>query len=227
MKLLGIESSCEHVTVAACDGERFEQRVVEGGQSPSETLIPTALALLATLGLRLDMLDAIVLGVGPGAFTGLRVGCSVAQGFALSADLTVLPICSLEAIALAQPHERILVATDARMGETYHAAYVREGDALRLLRAPDCQPPEQVTTPEGDWWGAGSAFRAYADRLLPGADNVLGREGDALPEAGALLTLAQRRGLADALDVTRVAPLYVRDKVALTTAERLARGGRA
>jgi len=227
MKLLGIESSCEHVTVAACNGDRLEQRVVEGGKTPSDTLIPTALALLETLGLSLPQLDAIVLGVGPGAFTSLRLGCSVAQGFALSSDRPILPICSLEAIAAAQAHARIFVATDARMGETYHAAYLRDGDDVRVVTPPACHPPEQVSLPEGEWWGVGSAFRAYGDRLLVGTTQVLGRDGDALPEAGALLKLALCRGLGDAQDAARVAPLYVRDKVALTTAERLARGGRA
>lgn len=229
MKLLGIESSCEHVTVAACNGDRLEQRVVEGGKTPSDTLIPTALALLEMLGLSLPHLDAIVLGVGPGAFTSLRLGCSVAQGFALSSDVPILPVCSLDAIAAAQAHAhaRILVATDARMGETYHAAYLRDGDDVRVVVPPACHPPEQVSLPEGEWWGVGSAFRAHGDRLLVGVTNVQGRDGDALPEAGALLRLALCRGLGEAQDAARVAPLYVRDKVALTTVERLARGGRA
>jgi tRNA threonylcarbamoyladenosine biosynthesis protein TsaB len=227
MKILGIESSCERVSVAACDGDRIEQRIVAGGKTPSETLIPDTLALLAGMGLTLRGLDAIVLGVGPGAFTGLRLGCSVAQGFALAARRPVLPICSLEAIAAAQDHPQVLVATDARMGETYHAAYRREGDSLQVVRPPACDPPEQVVAPEGAWWGVGSAFSAYGERLLAGVDAVSGRVGEAWPEAAALLRLARQRGLGAAVDAARVAPLYVRDKVALTTAERLARGGKA
>lgn len=227
MKLLGIESSCEHVTVAACNGDRLEQRVVEGGKTPSDNLIPTALALLESLGLGLPQLDAIVLGVGPGAFTSLRLGCSVAQGFALSADLPILPVCSLDAIAAAQGYDHVIVATDARMGETYHAVYERDGDDVRAVVPPACHPPEQVNVPVGQWWGVGTAFQAYADRLLVGVPAVLGRDGTAMPEAAMLLALARCRGLGGALDAARVAPLYVRDKVALTTAERLARGGRA
>jgi len=227
MKLLGIESSCEHVTVAACDGDRLQKYVLEGSKTPADRLIPAALALLESFGLSLPQLDAIVLGVGPGAFTSLRLGCSVAQGFALSADLPILPVCSLDAIAAAQDREHVLVATDARMGETYHAAYERDGKDVRVVVPPACHPPEQVEVPAGEWWGVGSAFNAYPDRLLVGVSSVLGRDGSALPDAATLLTLARIRGLAGAIDAARVAPLYVRDKVALTTAERLARGGRA
>ncbi len=227
MKLLGIESSCEVVTVALCDGNRREARVVGGGATPSETLIPVIFELLTEAGLELSRLDALVLGVGPGAFTGLRLGCSVAQGLALSADLGILPVCSLDAIALAQAHPRVLVATDARMGETYHACYERRGDDVHPLTPVACLPPEQVQLPAGQWWGAGSAFRAYGDRLLVGHPDLAGRVGDVVPRADALLRLAQVRGLAGALDAAQVAPLYVRDKVALTTAERLARGGKA
>ncbi|QID17526.1 tRNA (adenosine(37)-N6)-threonylcarbamoyltransferase complex dimerization subunit type 1 TsaB [Nitrogeniibacter mangrovi] len=227
MKLLGIETSCEIVTVAVATGEQLAQRRLDGTRTPSETLVPTALALLAEHGLSLSALDAIVLGVGPGAFTGLRLGCSVAQGFALTADLPVLPVCSLDAIAAAQPHPMVFVATDARMGETYHAAYRREGDDVLAVTAPACLPPELVALPEGAWWGAGSAFRACADRLLVNETRLLGCDAEAVPEASALLRLAQLRGLEAACDVTRIGPLYVRDKVALTTAERLARGGKA
>ena len=227
MKLLGIESSCEVVTVAVCDGERLEVRAVDGGATPSETLIPVIFDLLTTVGLELSGLDALVLGVGPGAFTGLRLGCSVAQGLALAADLRILPVCSLDAIALDQARPRVLVATDARMGETYHACYARHGDDVQPLAPPACVPPEQVSTPPGQWWGAGSAFRAHADRLLVDCADVAGRIGDAVPRADALLRLARVRGLDGALDAAQVAPLYVRDKVALTTTERLARGGKA
>jgi len=228
MKLLGIESSCEVVSVALSVGGRIEQRPVHGGKTASETLIPTVMSLLDEMGVGLRELDAIVLGAGPGAFTGLRLGCSVAQGFSLSADVPILPICSLAAIALDQARSHVFVATDARMGETYHAAYVCDGAVVTPVLAPACLPPESVVLPAGGpWWGAGSGFAAYADRLMLDQAQLEGVDTNAVPQASALLRLALARGLGDAVDAAHAAPLYVRDKVALTTTERLARGGKA
>jgi len=228
MKLLGIESSCETVSVALLLDGCIEQRPVHGGKTASETLIPTVMALLADAGVGLGGLDGIVLGAGPGAFTGLRLGCSVAQGFSLSADVPILPVCSLDAIALDQARSNVFVATDARMGECYVAAYACHGDAVSVIAEPSCSPPEMLALPEaGQWWGAGSAFAAYADRLALDTGRLDGIDADALPQASALLRLAMVRGLCEAVDAAHAGPLYVRDKVALTTAERLARGGKA
>lgn len=228
MKLLGIESSCETVTVALSLDGCIEQRPVHGGKTASETLIPTVMALLAEFGVGLGALDGIVLGAGPGAFTGLRLGCSVAQGFSLSADVPILPVCSLDAIALDQARPRVFVATDARMGECYAAAYQCDGDAVSVIAAPSCVPPEMLALPAtGHWWCTGSAFAAYADRLALDTGRLDGIDVNALPQASALLRLATVRGLSEAVDAAHAGPLYVRDKVALTTAERLARGGKA
>ncbi|WP_227814870.1 tRNA (adenosine(37)-N6)-threonylcarbamoyltransferase complex dimerization subunit type 1 TsaB [Nitrogeniibacter aestuarii] len=228
MKLLGIESSCEVVSVALSLDGNIEQRPVHGGKNASETLIPTIMRLLADMDVSLAALDGIVLGAGPGAFTGLRLGCSVAQGFSLSANLPILPVCSLEAIALDQARPRVLVVTDARMGETYHAAYICDGESVATSVAPACVPPESVALPDsGTWWVAGSALGAYPDRLSLESARVDGVDANALPQASALVRLAMARGLSQAVDAVHAAPLYVRDKVALTTAERLARGGKA
>ena len=227
MKLLGIETSCEAVSIALWRDGEVVQRPVGSGRAPSETLIPELMQLLSAHGLTLASLDAIALGVGPGMFTGLRVGCSVAQGLALAADLGVIPVCSLALIAAAQDAEHVLVATDARMGEVYCAAYRREGAAPVAVVAPTCTPPEDVVLPAGEWFGAGNAFAAYAPRLLVDAPGLTGCDAAAVPRADALVRLAAASGRATALDPARVAPLYVRDKVAQTVAERLAQGGKA
>lgn len=229
MKLLGIESSCERVSVAVlCDGQ-IHQQWVEGGNTPSARLIPTALELLAAHGLTMGALDAIALGVGPGAFTGLRLGCSVAQGFALAADLGIVPVGSLAAIAAAQSAPRVLVASDARMGEAYVAAFVRGADGYVALSAPVCLPPESVVLPpEGVWLGVGTAFGSYAGRLLAGEPRLTPGDATAVPGAGEVVRLAAASlAHTPACDPATVGPTYVRDKVAQTVAERLAQGGKA
>lgn len=229
MKLLGIESSCERVSVAVLIDDQIHQRWVEGGATPSDQLIPAALDLLAEHGVAMASLDAIALGVGPGAFTSLRLGCSVAQGFALAAGLGIVPVCSLDVIAAAQTAERVLVATDARMGETYFAAYERGEAGYTAVTEPACSPPEAVMLPEqGSWVGVGSAFASYADKLLPGETRLTLTDPSAVPEAGVLVRLAaQSLAQTPAMDAAMVGPRYVRDKVAQTIAERLAQGGKA
>lgn len=230
MKILSIETSCEHASVALLlDGETVE-RTLEGHSNHSERLLPTLKSLLADAGVALGALDAVAFGAGPGAFTGLRLACGVAQGLAMGADLGVAPVCSLEALALQGRGDAIYVATDARMGEVYSAAY-RLSDGLPVVAAPPtCCPPEMLALPAvGQWTGIGSAFAVYGDRIPPEVLDRLGpQQRDAVPRAADVARLAVRLVEGGALVAAEIAaPLYVRDKVALTTAERLARGGRA
>lgn len=227
MKILGIESSSEAVGVALWLDGAVDECPVGGDTTPSARLIPTIVTLLATHGLRLGDIDALALGVGPGAFTSLRLGCSVAQGLALASGRKIIPVCSLEVIAAARRHARVLVAADARMGEVYLARYDTTPELPVAITPPTCQPPEFVTLDEGQWIGLGSGFASYPDRLLPDAQRLIERLGDVRPRAGELVRLAALRGACAALDAEQVGPLYVRDKVALTVSERVARGGRA
>jgi len=230
MKILSIETSCEHASVALLiDGEVVE-RTLEGHTNHSERLLPTLRTLLAEAGIALNALDAVAFGAGPGAFTGLRLACGVTQGLAMGAGLGVAPVCSLEALALQGTGESIYVATDARMGEVYAAAYrLQDGYPLEIA-SPTCSPPDLLTLPRaGQWFAIGSALRAYAGRIPASVlDRLSGRNADAVPRAGDVARLAARLvRQGNLLPPEQAAPLYVRDKVALTTAERLARGGRA
>src|ERR1700754_2194863 len=126
--LLAFDTATEHMSIAlAARGEVFAFEAAGGAQA-SATLIPAILALLAKAGVTLRELDAIAFGRGPGAFTGLRTACSVAQGLAFGAGKPVLPIDTLLAVAedarAGDPAaQRIWVAMDARMNEVYAAQY--------------------------------------------------------------------------------------------------------
>ena len=196
-----------------------------GGAQASATLIPAILALLAQAQLRLQDLVAIAFGRGPGAFTGLRTACSVAQGLAFGAGLPVLPIDSLCAVAedarAGHSAQEIWAAMDARMGEIYAACYAFDGADWRALVAPALMTPAALNA---HWKAsppravAGSALHVFAGQLDCGAAVV---SPLALPRARAMLPLAQRLWQAGgALDAAQALPLYVRDKVAQTTAER-------
>ena len=234
LNLLAFDTSTDHLSVAVqrgADGARFAHTGAGGAQS-SATLIPTVQALLAQAGLQLRDLHAIVFGRGPGSFTGLRTACSVAQGLAWGAGVPVLPVDTLLAVAEAARQSlgtapaalRVLALLDARMGEVYAAGYAwAPATGWQTLADAAVLPPEAVAVPPPSTLLAGNAAAVYADRL-PAAVLALPR-ADVLPTADALLNLAPALLAAGrAVPADQALPLYIRDKVAQTTAERAAAG---
>ena len=227
MKILALETSTESGSCALLVNDSVDERICPPGRSHSETLLPLVRELMAENGLAFTQLDAIAFGVGPGAFTGLRVACGVTQGLALAADLPVVPVCGLEAMAAAVDESRVLSLLDARMGEVYAAAYVSGVAGYELQGEIRVGAPETLELPTGsDWVACGNAPSAYpvlAERLQ--AAGITVRPG-ILPQAVQVARLAAQRPEA-AIDAALAAPLYVRDKVAKTIRERLSEGGKA
>ena len=233
LKFLAFDTSTDVLSVALSDGAQTWVYEGAGGAQASAQLIPSVLDLLAQAGWALPELDAIVFGRGPGSFTGLRTACAVAQGLAFGADVPVLPVDTLLAVAeqarVSRPHPHdtplcVLALLDARMDEVYSAAYHWQGAALgwQAVQALQVGKPETVVLTASapasgvDWLCAGNAFKAYGERLPLAMPHV-----DALPTAQALLRLAPALFQAgQAVPAEQAMPLYVRDKVAHTTAER-------
>lgn len=236
MKILAIETSCEYASVAVWDGAELCERSVRGQTNHSEQLLNEIRGLLGEAGWQISQLDCVAFGAGPGAFTGLRLACGVAQGLAMPHGLAVAPVYSLAALAQSlqsSDAQDVLVATDARMGEVYTAAYRIAADqpVPFELSEPACIRPQQLALPEGfsAGVGIGSAFRVYRDELpVETVSQLLHCHVEAVPQARWVAQLAaamHARG--DSVAAELAAPLYVRNKVALTTAEReaLARCG--
>lgn len=199
------------------------------GQSHSATLLPLVRQLLAEAGLHLTDLDAIAFGVGPGAFTGLRVACGIAQGLAVASERPVIAVGTLAAMAWNSGAATVTTWLDARMNEVYAASFARRGDDLVQEGEISVRPVEQVVLPEvADTLVCGNALRAYPALAARAAAAGLRQQPEIMPTARACAALAARaasRG--EFLDPAQAAPLYVRDKVAQTVAERLAQGGKA
>ncbi|MBK6630456.1 MAG: tRNA (adenosine(37)-N6)-threonylcarbamoyltransferase complex dimerization subunit type 1 TsaB [Betaproteobacteria bacterium] len=230
MKLLALESSSDLYTAALFLDGRIVEKESGRGISHSEIALPLVQALLDEQKTALADLDGIAYGAGPGAFTGLRLACSVAQGLAIGTGLPVLGIGSLEALALGAGDGLVYACTDARMSEVYCAAYLVSGDSLETIIAPVVCAPGEVPVPPGqDWLGCGSGFAAYADVLAVRLGRAMrGVDPDARPRAANLLRLAAPRVVrGEGIDAALAAPMYVRDKVAMTTRERIALGGKA
>jgi tRNA threonylcarbamoyladenosine biosynthesis protein TsaB len=219
MRVLALETSTHRLSVALWDDGRLTERAAELPNGSSEWLLPAVRDLLDEAGFTLPALDGIAFGAGPGSFTGLRLAAGCAQGLAFGLGLPVVGINSLEALALASGEHKAFACLDARMHEVYVAAYDHGVEVL----APMVCPPEQVPLPEGDGWvGCGDGFASCPARL-PAFPRM---RSELRPTAAAVAQLAAPRfARGEGVDAARAAPLYIRDKVALTTAERLARGG--
>ncbi len=223
MRLLALDTSTEFLSLALQDGEQLYLHHAHAGQSHSQTILPTIRGLLNEAGLDIHDLNGVVFGAGPGSFTGLRIGCGVAQGLAFGASLPVIGIGTLLAMAEASGHSRVVACLDARMGEVYHAAYIKHETGWQEVLPPTVCKPELVTMVEGaDWHGVGNAWGVYGDVLqaLHG-ERLVGVMPDLYPEASAMLNLAApvlAAGLGQPAE--EAAPVYVRNRVALKTQER-------
>jgi len=231
MKLLAFETATEACSVAVWIDGAVHEHFEIAPRRHAELALPWAEQLLAEAGIAKSQLDAIAVGRGPGAFTGVRLAIAIAQGIALALDRPVVPVSTLAALAAitSSPGGRpihVLAAIDARMGEVYSAAFLRDGDDVIALSKETVARPENVVLADGagEWCGVGTGFSAGEGVLRQRLQSRLASvDATALPHAAdvaRLAALAFARG--EALSPERVEPAYLRDNVALTLVEQRA-----
>ena len=185
----------------------------------SELLLPMMEAVLAESGLILNQLDALAFARGPGSFTGLRISAGVVQGVALGADLPVVPVSSLAALAQGawRQHktQEVLAAFDARMHEVYWGAYrCDEQNLMRPAASDALDSPNEVVPPEGAWSGVGSGWEPYRKQLEEQVRPVsVYPESRVSAEDVAVLAVAGYQS-GEMVDAAQAVPVYLRDKVA-------------
>ncbi len=221
--ILAIETSSETASCALLHDATLLSRESSGVRTHSQAILPMVQELLAEAGVTLAECDAIAFGAGPGSFTGVRTACGIAQGLAYGAGLPVVSLVTLDAMALACRQQTgatdILAVLDARMGEVYWAQYhggqVVAGPAL-------CAPAELVPlAADGPLTACGNGFSAYPDAFagLPCAHGAL---AEIMPHARQVAQLAAAAFAAGAgMPAAQAQPLYLRNKIAYTSAERL------
>ena len=219
LKLLAIDTSTEACSAAlGIDGEvRFRYEFAP--RRHAELILPMVDQLLAEAQLQLGQLDALAFGRGPGAFTGVRIATGVIQGLALAADLAVVPVSTLAALAqgAASDASRIISAIDARMGEIYWGCYLVSADGMvDPVGSEQISAPDTLTAPEGDvWYGVGSGWHSYHETLCQrlGAHQI-GYDGERYPHARDIIPLATREyGLGKSVAAEAALPVYLRNKV--------------
>jgi tRNA threonylcarbamoyladenosine biosynthesis protein TsaB len=223
-KILSIETSSELASAALLSDQQIIQRQTHGVMNHSQAILPMVQSVLEEAGMSLSECDAIAFGSGPGSFTGVRTACGVVQGLAFGADLPVIPVVTLLALAEASRIQygaiHVLAALDARMGEVYGAQYCFEEAEQRwvtVFKPTLCAPAMLIPKGMDELHLIGNGFAAYSDQFS--FSTKLAQA--AVPEAFAIARLASIEFLAGRVHRAEQAqPLYLRNKIALTTEER-------
>lgn len=230
MKILAISTSTEYCSAALLSGTQILERELPPERTAGERILELADMLLAEAGMALTGLDAIAFGRGPGAFTGVRLAASVTQGLAAAANLPVVPVSDLRAVAqqafMTWPAlERVLVCQDARMQEVYWGWFTVTAAIAVPLSAEGVNAPAAVRSLCKDCFspragGAGSGYGAYPELL----DLFEGHAEQVWPQmhprAREIAQLAAHLGLGAAVAASEAQPVYVRDQVAVIPGTR-------
>jgi tRNA threonylcarbamoyladenosine biosynthesis protein TsaB len=220
MKILAIETASDACSVALTNGTDLDERYSLEPRRHTRLILPMIDEILAAHQLSVTQLDAVAFGRGPGAFTGVRVAASVAQGIAFGADLPAIPVSTLAALAQQGCREsgrsHYLVAVDARINEVYWASYHIEAGLAVLNGAEQVLGPDAVPLPdESGWCGIGTGWAVYREALLKRLSvHVDDTMADALPRACDVAFLAMDRFRAgDTVSAEDILPVYLRDRV--------------
>jgi len=219
--VLSIDTATEACSAALMIAGEITERYEIAPRRHAELILPMIDALLAEAGIALDRIDVLGFGRGPGAFTGVRIAAGVAQGIAFGAELPVVPVSTLAALAQGAwrtgAHAQVLAAIDARMREVYWGVYQADEAGLMRPHGAECvSSPSEVPLPhEGKWFGVGTGWEAYGDTLRAHLDGcVTGSDGRCWPRARDVAVLAAagyRAG--EAVTADEALPVYLRDRV--------------
>ncbi|MGR5060121.1 tRNA (adenosine(37)-N6)-threonylcarbamoyltransferase complex dimerization subunit type 1 TsaB [Vibrio rotiferianus] len=221
-KILAIDTATENCSVALLVGDKVISRSEVAPRDHTKKVLPMVDELLKEAGLTLQELDALAFGRGPGSFTGVRIGIGIAQGLAFGADLPMIGVSTLAAMAQGSYRRHgatdVAVAIDARMSEVYWARYTRQENGEWVGVDAECVIPparlaEEVQADDNTWTTAGTGWDAYQDELGQLRLNLTA--GEVLyPDSQDIVILAKQeleRG--NTVPVEESSPVYLRDNV--------------
>ncbi len=210
--LVALETSASSASVAVRSGERELEVALETGRAHASDLLPALDRILRELGAAPREIGAVLVGTGPGSYTGLRVGIATALGLARGSGAALRGVPSGETLSFGElaPGEEATVLLDARSGEVYFAHYRRTEDEVLVLRAPCVLRPAEVLAalpPSGLIFGDASA----ADAAGFAAAEKARLRTSAVPRARTLLALGSSRlERLGSQAPSQIAPLYLR-----------------
>ena len=221
MKLLAIETATEACSAALMVDNEISQQYVVAPREHASRILGMIDELMAEAGLLPGQLDAMAFGRGPGSFIGVRIAASVTQGIAFAADLPVVPVSTLAAIAQGSHFDHLLVAIDARMKEIYWGQFTRDPETKIVVSCGDEQllTPEQVSPPDKSdmgWVGVGTGWQTYSESLMARLPFVTQIDEPPFPTAAAVAKLAHwhLQSGTGVVQAGAALPVYLRDQVA-------------
>lgn len=225
LKILAVDTATEACSAALLVGDTLFSRWEEAPRDHTRKILPMVQAVLDDAGITLGELDAIAFGRGPGSFTGVRIGVSVAQGLAFGVGVPLIGISTLAAMAQGahrlEGAERVLTAIDARMGEVYFGQYELKDGRMQLVGDEVVSDPVTLVADRtlahckltGSWSRVGTGFETYGEALADLAAELAVSQVR-FPAAVDMLPLARAAWLAgEAVPVEQATPVYLRDKV--------------
>ncbi len=220
LKVLAIETATEACSAALLINDAVSERYQVVPRQQSELILPMVDDLMSEAGLSANQLDGIAFGRGPGAFTGVRLASAVTQGIAFAADLPVMPVSTLAAMAenIFQNYntDRVFTAIDARMKEIYWAVFARDQDNVNTIQAEVVVAPESVEYRDHSCGiGVGSGWRSYSDILSEKVESrLVGIQPEIFPRASSIVRLGAKMLQNDgAVKANQAIPLYLRNNV--------------
>ena len=219
MKLLAIETSTEACSAAISINDACAYRYELAPRKHSKLILPMIDSLLSEANIKINALDCICFSHGPGAFTGVRIGISVAQGLAYPHDIPVIGVSSLKTLAqqFSKENDHIATAIDARMNEIYWGLYKKndEGVMEEITKEKVCAPEDILSPSKNNWMCIGTGWNKYHEKIKSKfTANITTIKADALPEARGVLELAKnsyQKGKFISAD--KISPVYLRDNV--------------
>lgn len=221
--ILAIDTATAACSVAIFIDNTLLERFVVAPKQHANLILPLIAELLAEAQISLKQLDFLAFGAGPGSFTGIRIAASVMQGLAYAADLPVVPVSTLAALAQGVYRQfnatNIVAALDARINQVYWGVYKVNQQSLVDSVLPDqLSDPDQVYLPSNNqqlWVGAGSGWQEYQTILTARLkDNIKQIYPGADPAARDIISLARREFLEGrSCSAAQVLPIYLRNKV--------------
>ncbi|WLQ11500.1 tRNA (adenosine(37)-N6)-threonylcarbamoyltransferase complex dimerization subunit type 1 TsaB [Hahella aquimaris] len=222
-KILALDTSSDACSVALWNDGELTEMLETTPRAHAKRCLPMIDRLLGDSSLRVGQLDALAFGRGPGSFTGLRIAAGIVQGLAFGADLPVVPVSTLEAMAFAWfkrqegPVGQVVCLLDARMNEVYWAGYEHSTDGVKEIYAEQVGPPEMVDAIDSEQelaiLGSGLIYLERLPAVLVESSQIQAPEWG--PRAAAMAEMAAPMfAMGRIVSAIEAQPIYLRDEVA-------------
>jgi|TARA_B100000929_G_scaffold178156_1_gene141129 tRNA threonylcarbamoyladenosine biosynthesis protein TsaB len=219
MKILAIETATEACSAALEIDNSCMYRHEIAPRKHTELILPMIDSLLKEADIKVNSLDVIALGCGPGAFTGVRIAIGIAQGLAFPFDIPVIPVSTLAALAqqFSKDYNYVATAIDARMKEIYWGLYKKNSSNImeEVIKESVCLPSNISSPTKNEWFGAGTGWKIYSEEIRSKFKcNIIDFKNDVYPHAKDIIELAKpayRDG--KFISAEQVSPIYLRNNV--------------